>query len=101
MLAIFPTGAILTRRVLGCADPLFRQCFDLDQTLPAFQRVLSVGALVSGTRMQLNPQKAKRAEISIFLFLTVLLWPMLAMAIVAGFGLVVWVLQMIVGPPTG
>ncbi len=51
--------------------------------------------------MQLNPQKAKRAEISIFLFLTVLLWPMLAMAIVAGFGLVVWVLQMIVGPPTG
>jgi nitrate reductase NapE len=34
-----------------------------------------------------------------FLFLTVVLAPVLAIAVVGGYGFIVWVLQMIYGPP--
>jgi len=34
-----------------------------------------------------------------FLFLTVVLAPMLAVAVVGGYGFIVWMLQMIYGPP--
>ena len=34
-----------------------------------------------------------------FLFLTVVLAPVLAVAVVGGYGFVVWILQMIYGPP--
>jgi nitrate reductase NapE len=34
-----------------------------------------------------------------FLFLTVVLAPVLAIAVVGGYGFIVWMLQMIYGPP--
>lgn len=43
--------------------------------------------------------RAKRDERTVFLLLTVALFPMLAIAIVVTYGFAVWVIQMISGPP--
>lgn len=45
------------------------------------------------------PLRRRRMEIFAFLFLTVFLIPALAVATVGGYGLAVWVYQMIAGPP--
>lgn len=44
-------------------------------------------------------QSSRRREWRLFLFLTVVLAPALAIAVVGGFGFLVWMLQLIVGPP--
>jgi nitrate reductase NapE len=44
-------------------------------------------------------KRRRRMEIFAFLFLTAVLMPALAVATVGGFGLTVWVYQMIAGPP--
>jgi nitrate reductase NapE len=41
----------------------------------------------------------RRWELRMFLFLTVVLAPLLAAAIVGGFGFAVWMWQMFSGPP--
>jgi nitrate reductase NapE len=41
----------------------------------------------------------RRRELLAFLFLTVVLAPVLAVAIVGGYGFLVWISQMIYGPP--
>lgn len=41
----------------------------------------------------------KRREIAVMLFLLGVVAPLLAVVIVAGYGFVVWVWQMIAGPP--
>jgi nitrate reductase NapE len=41
----------------------------------------------------------RRREIFAFLFLTAFLMPALAVATVGGYGLAVWIYQMIAGPP--
>jgi periplasmic nitrate reductase NapE len=43
--------------------------------------------------------RRKRMEIFAFLFLTAVVMPALAVATVGGYGLAVWVYQMISGPP--
>jgi len=43
----------------------------------------------------------RRRELLIFLFLTVVLAPALAVAIVGGYGFAIWMYQLISGPPTG
>lgn len=40
-------------------------------------------------------------ETRVFVFLTVVLAPALAVAIVGSYGLAIWLYQMLVGPPTG
>jgi nitrate reductase NapE len=42
----------------------------------------------------------KRRELWLFLFLTVVLFPLLAVAAVAGYGFVVWMWQLVAGPPS-
>lgn len=42
----------------------------------------------------------KRRELTVFLFLTFILAPILAVVIVAGYGFLVWMYQMIAGPPS-
>ncbi|MDP6518112.1 MAG: periplasmic nitrate reductase, NapE protein [Alphaproteobacteria bacterium] len=44
--------------------------------------------------------KSKRREVWAFMFLAVFLAPAAAVTIVGGFGLLVWVYQLIQGPPT-
>jgi nitrate reductase NapE len=48
-----------------------------------------------------SPDQApeRRRELLVFLFLTVVLAPVLAVAIVGGYGFLIWISQMIYGPP--
>ena len=41
----------------------------------------------------------RRSEVLTFLFLTVFLAPILAVAIVGGYGFIVWIYQIFAGPP--
>lgn len=43
--------------------------------------------------------RTKLQEWSVFLFLTVILAPVIAVAVVAGYGFIVWIIQLIAGPP--
>jgi nitrate reductase NapE len=42
----------------------------------------------------------RRRELAVFIFLTFILAPILAVIIVAGFGFCVWMYQLIAGPPS-
>ena len=42
---------------------------------------------------------AKRREIIMFLVLAFVIWPFLAIAVVGGYGFLVWMSQLIMGPP--
>jgi periplasmic nitrate reductase NapE len=46
-------------------------------------------------------QPTKKEELRSFLFLTVVMAPVLTGVIIAGYGFLVWMYQIIVGPPTG
>jgi periplasmic nitrate reductase NapE len=52
------------------------------------------------SRMQSEPSTRKQ-ELRAFLFLTAVLVPALAVALVGTYGLAIWIYQMIAGPPTG
>ncbi len=41
----------------------------------------------------------KRDETRLFIFLIVFLFPILSVALVSGYGFLVWIVQMIFGPP--
>jgi nitrate reductase NapE len=47
-----------------------------------------------------DPQQRRTEEWRTWLFLTVVLAPVLAVAIVGGYGLAVWLWQLFTGPPT-
>ena len=44
---------------------------------------------------------SRKSELKAFLFLTVVMAPVLAGVIIATYGLAVWIYQMFAGPPTG
>ena len=44
---------------------------------------------------------ARRRELMVFLFLTVVLAPALSVAIVGGYGFAIWISQLLLGPPGG
>jgi periplasmic nitrate reductase NapE len=49
-----------------------------------------------------DPQRAvrgRRAEFIVFLILAVLIWPFVAVGIVGGYGFLVWIWQIVFGPP--
>ncbi|HEY8336769.1 MAG TPA: periplasmic nitrate reductase, NapE protein [Tardiphaga sp.] len=54
---------------------------------------------MSATGSDTGHVRRRRMEVFAFLFLTVVLMPALAVATVGGYGLSVWIFQMIVGPP--
>ena len=45
-------------------------------------------------------QTEQRRELAVFIFLTFILAPILAVLIVAGYGFCVWMYQLIAGPPS-
>ncbi|MGB1199892.1 MAG: periplasmic nitrate reductase, NapE protein [Thalassotalea sp.] len=47
-----------------------------------------------------SPEQVKKHEKNTFLFLAVFLAPILSIVIVGGFGFMVWISQIIFGPPT-
>lgn len=48
----------------------------------------------------IEPPK-QSSELKAFLFLTVVMAPVLAGVVIGAYGLVVWLYQMLMGPPTG
>ena len=48
-----------------------------------------------------RPPFAKGQELRSFLFLSVVMAPILAGIVVAGYGFLVWMVQLIAGPPSG
>lgn len=46
-----------------------------------------------------NQQNSKQSERNTFIFLTVFLAPILSIVIVGGFGFIVWISQILLGPP--
>jgi periplasmic nitrate reductase NapE len=46
-----------------------------------------------------GPRSSRRAELATFLVLAVLIWPVLAVGFVGGYGFLVWIWQIIFGPP--
>jgi nitrate reductase NapE len=47
-----------------------------------------------------NDKLQKRRELRAFLFLTIVLAPVLSVVIVGGFGFLVWMYQLMAGPPS-
>jgi nitrate reductase NapE len=47
----------------------------------------------------LSPEAKHRWELRMFLFLTVILFPLLSVAFVGGYGFVIWIWQIFNGPP--
>jgi len=43
--------------------------------------------------------KGKRGEHAVFAVLAVLIWPFIAVAVVGGYGFLVWMYQLLTGPP--
>jgi nitrate reductase NapE len=52
-----------------------------------------------GTWAQEPEQRRKLHEILVFLLLAVLIWPFIAVGVVAGWGFVVWMYFLFTGPP--
>lgn len=46
-----------------------------------------------------GPVRERRRELLTFLFLTIVFGPALSVAVVGGFGFVVWIVQIVTGPP--
>lgn len=46
-----------------------------------------------------SKQRSRSDEFRVFVFLTVVMAPVLAVAVVAGFGFAVWLGQLLLGPP--
>lgn len=42
---------------------------------------------------------SRRAELMAFLVLAVVIWPAIAVAVVGGYGFLVWMFQILFGPP--
>ncbi|CAH1668979.1 Protein NapE [Hyphomicrobiales bacterium] len=41
----------------------------------------------------------RRAEVMAFLMLAILIWPVVAVGVVGGYGFLVWMFQIVLGPP--
>ncbi|HQZ46577.1 MAG TPA: periplasmic nitrate reductase, NapE protein [Usitatibacteraceae bacterium] len=51
--------------------------------------------------MQAEDREARASERNAFLFLTVVMAPVVAVLVVSGYGFAVWIWQLFAGPPTG
>lgn len=56
-------------------------------------------ANAAGVAREVPSREEKKRELLMFLFLTVVLFPMLAICLVGGYGFIVWIYQIIAGPP--
>ena len=48
---------------------------------------------------QTTPRSARQRELLTFLILAFGIWPIVAVGVVGGYGFVVWMLQLVFGPP--
>jgi nitrate reductase NapE len=47
----------------------------------------------------LETPPSRRQELFMFALLAILIWPVIAVAVVGGYGFLVWMWQLIIGPP--
>ncbi len=45
------------------------------------------------------PPASRRAEFFVFAIIAAVIWPVLAVGIVGGYGFLVWMTQLVLGPP--
>jgi nitrate reductase NapE len=64
--------------------------------MEAFEFEGSGRVQMSGSNMPV-----RRQELLVFLFFTVVLAPLLSIALVGGYGFAIWMYQLLSGPPTG
>ena len=48
---------------------------------------------------QAEKPQTRRQELFMFALLAILIWPFIAVAVVGGYGFIVWMWQLVVGPP--
>ena len=56
-------------------------------------------AIDSDTEEAATRREGRRSELAVFMILAVLIWPFIAVAVVGGYGFLVWMWQIMVGPP--
>lgn len=52
-----------------------------------------------GGERRLANRSQYRRELMMFVILAFLIWPFVAVAVVGGYGFVVWMMQLVLGPP--
>ena len=66
----------------------------------AEDRALSFGGIMTTVPSQgLTSPPTRRRELLTFLVLAFAIWPVVAVGVVGGYGLLVWMLQIVFGPP--
>jgi nitrate reductase NapE len=53
----------------------------------------------AGLRDEINDPAVRRRELLAFIVVAVLIWPVLSVGIVGAYGFIVWMSQLILGPP--
>jgi nitrate reductase NapE len=53
----------------------------------------------SQTTQDIAAPPSRRAELFVFSVIAALIWPVVAVGVVGGFGFVIWMYQIIFGPP--
>jgi periplasmic nitrate reductase NapE len=48
---------------------------------------------------RISPRNSRREELFAFIVLAVLIWPVVAVGVVGGYGFSVWMYQIVAGPP--
>jgi periplasmic nitrate reductase NapE len=51
------------------------------------------------SQAQVAPPRSRREELFVFLVLAVLIWPVIAVGVVGGYGFLIWMWQLVFGPP--
>jgi periplasmic nitrate reductase NapE len=51
--------------------------------------------------VEIVPAESRSRETRVFLFLTIVMAPLMAIALVGSYGLLIWLYQLFLGPPTG
>lgn len=46
-----------------------------------------------------RPPSSRRAELIVFAIITAFIWPVISVGVVGGYGFLVWMSQVILGPP--
>jgi nitrate reductase NapE len=58
-----------------------------------------MGEKASETLARLSDTQARRRELVTFLLLAIVIWPFIAIGVVAGWGFIVWMYYVLTGPP--
>lgn len=60
---------------------------------------MAIKTVKSGEGSTAGPPPSRRAEVFAFLTLAVFIWPIVAVGVVGGYGFVIWMSQLVLGPP--